>query len=204
MSGGEKTKITLASQLIGKPDLLLLDEPTNHLDLSGVEWLEEYLSHYDGACIIVSHDRYFLDRVVTKIVELEDGESTTYHDIIFGICEGKGSPTASAVCGLSGAAEGNQKDERDDQAADGMGASRREREVFPPGSFHAESAGSDGKAQTSCSGSEGSGIRFEAGGPLRSKGDSFRECNKRYGDKVLLQQAERLAGVWRESNARRA
>ena len=50
LSGGEKTKITLASQLIGKPDLLLLDEPTNHLDLSGVEWLEEYLKHYDGAC----------------------------------------------------------------------------------------------------------------------------------------------------------
>lgn len=79
LSGGEKTKITLASQLIGKPDLLLLDEPTNHLDLSGVEWLEDYLKHYDGACIIVSHDRYFLDLVVTKIVELEDGESTTYH-----------------------------------------------------------------------------------------------------------------------------
>jgi ATP-binding cassette subfamily F protein 3 len=79
LSGGEKTKITLASQLIGKPDLLLLDEPTNHLDLSGVEWLEEYLKHYDGACIIVSHDRYFLDLVVTKIVELEDGESTIYH-----------------------------------------------------------------------------------------------------------------------------
>ncbi|NRF94326.1 ABC-F type ribosomal protection protein [Paenibacillus frigoriresistens] len=78
LSGGEKTKIALASQLIGKPDLLLLDEPTNHLDLFGVEWLEDYLTHYDGACFIVSHDRYFLDRVVTKIVELEDGESTTY------------------------------------------------------------------------------------------------------------------------------
>lgn len=78
LSGGEKTKIALASQLIGKPDLLLLDEPTNHLDLFGVEWLEEYLNHYDGACFIVSHDRYFLDTVVTKIVELEDGESTTY------------------------------------------------------------------------------------------------------------------------------
>lgn len=78
LSGGEKTKIALASQLIGKPDLLLLDEPTNHLDLFGVEWLEEYLTHYEGACFIVSHDRYFLDRVVTKIVELEDGESSTY------------------------------------------------------------------------------------------------------------------------------
>ncbi|MFC5447407.1 ribosomal protection-like ABC-F family protein [Paenibacillus aestuarii] len=78
LSGGEKTKIALASQLIGKPDLLLLDEPTNHLDLAGVEWLEEYLAHYEGACFIVSHDRYFLDKVVTKIVELEDGESSTY------------------------------------------------------------------------------------------------------------------------------
>jgi ATP-binding cassette, subfamily F, member 3 len=79
LSGGEKTKIALASQLIGKPDLLLLDEPTNHLDLFGVEWLEEFLSKYEGACLIVSHDRYFLDRVVTKIVELEDGESSMYH-----------------------------------------------------------------------------------------------------------------------------
>ncbi|MFD0695666.1 ABC-F family ATP-binding cassette domain-containing protein [Paenibacillus sp. GCM10027628] len=79
LSGGEKTKIALASQLIGKPDLLLLDEPTNHLDLFGVEWLEEFLGKYEGACMIVSHDRYFLDRVVTKIVELEDGESSTYH-----------------------------------------------------------------------------------------------------------------------------
>ncbi|GGI46817.1 ABC transporter ATP-binding protein [Paenibacillus marchantiophytorum] len=78
LSGGEKTKVTLASQLIGKPDLLLLDEPTNHLDLSGVEWLEEYLAQYEGACLVVSHDRYFLDLVVTKIIELEDGESAIY------------------------------------------------------------------------------------------------------------------------------
>jgi ATP-binding cassette subfamily F protein 3 len=89
LSGGEKTKITLASQLIGKPDLLLLDEPTNHLDLAGVEWLEDYLKHYDGACIIVSHDRYFLDLVVTKIVELEDGESTTYHSSYSGYVKEK-------------------------------------------------------------------------------------------------------------------
>jgi ATP-binding cassette subfamily F protein 3 len=75
LSGGEKTKVGLAAMLISKPDLLLLDEPTNHLDLNGVEWLEEFLRSYDGACLIVSHDRYFLDKVVTKIVELEDGES---------------------------------------------------------------------------------------------------------------------------------
>jgi len=79
LSGGEKTKVGLASQLIRKPDLLLLDEPTNHLDMGAVEWLEEFLLKYDGACLIVSHDRYFLDRVVTKIVELEDGESLVFH-----------------------------------------------------------------------------------------------------------------------------
>jgi len=79
LSGGEKTKVGLASQLIRRPDLLLLDEPTNHLDMGGVEWLEEFLLKYDGACLIVSHDRYFLDRVVTKIVELEDGESLVFH-----------------------------------------------------------------------------------------------------------------------------
>ncbi|WP_372663550.1 ribosomal protection-like ABC-F family protein [Cohnella sp.] len=79
LSGGEKTKVGLASQLIYKLDVLLLDEPTNHLDLAGVEWLEDYLNKYAGACLIVSHDRYFLDLVVTKIIELEDGESTAYH-----------------------------------------------------------------------------------------------------------------------------
>lgn len=79
LSGGEKTKVGLASQLLLEPELLLLDEPTNHLDMGAVEWLEEYLLKYRGACLIVSHDRYFLDRVVTKIVELEDGESTVFH-----------------------------------------------------------------------------------------------------------------------------
>ncbi|MFC5403483.1 ribosomal protection-like ABC-F family protein [Cohnella soli] len=79
LSGGQKTRVALAAQLIAGPDLLLLDEPTNHLDLGGVEWLEEFLKKYDGSCLIVSHDRYFLDRVVSKIVELEDGESSIYH-----------------------------------------------------------------------------------------------------------------------------
>ncbi|MFB5269539.1 ribosomal protection-like ABC-F family protein [Paenibacillus enshidis] len=78
LSGGERTRIVLASQLIGKPDLLLLDEPTNHLDLKGLEWLEQFLHGYTGACIIVSHDRYFLDAVIGKMIEIEDGEAHTY------------------------------------------------------------------------------------------------------------------------------
>ncbi|WP_028589899.1 ribosomal protection-like ABC-F family protein [Paenibacillus massiliensis] len=78
LSGGEKTRIVLASQLIGRPDLLLLDEPTNHLDLKGIEWLEQFLRSYTGAVLVVSHDRYFLDRVAGKMLELEDGEAHTY------------------------------------------------------------------------------------------------------------------------------
>lgn len=79
LSGGEKTKIGLAVILLQSPDILLLDEPTNHLDMAAIEWLEEFLTTYKGTVIIASHDRYFLDGVVRKIIELEDGEAFTYH-----------------------------------------------------------------------------------------------------------------------------
>lgn len=78
LSGGEKTTVILGKLLIDKPDILLLDEPTNHLDMESIEWLEAYLKGYNGIVIIVSHDRYFLDNVVTKIIEIEDMESKTY------------------------------------------------------------------------------------------------------------------------------
>ena len=78
LSGGEKTTVILGKILLQNPDILLLDEPSNHLDLDTMEWLESYLKDYKGIVIIVSHDRYFLDNVVTKIIEIEDMKSKTY------------------------------------------------------------------------------------------------------------------------------
>lgn len=78
LSGGEKTSVILGKILMDRPDILLLDEPTNHLDLSAIEWLENYLKNFDGIVIIVSHDRYFLDNTVNKVVELEDLACKTY------------------------------------------------------------------------------------------------------------------------------
>lgn len=78
LSGGEKTTIILGKILLQNPDILLLDEPSNHLDLDAMEWLEAYLKDYKGIVVIVSHDRYFLDNVVTKIVEIEDRVSKSY------------------------------------------------------------------------------------------------------------------------------
>ena len=74
LSGGQKTRVALGKLLLTKPDLLLLDEPTNHLDMNSITWLENYLINYEGAVLIVSHDRYFLNRVVSKVVEIERGE----------------------------------------------------------------------------------------------------------------------------------
>ncbi|MCB2313828.1 ATP-binding cassette domain-containing protein [Clostridium tagluense] len=79
LSGGEKTTILLGKILLQKADILLLDEPSNHLDIQAIEWLEGYLKEYEGAVLIISHDRYFMDRVVKKIVEIEKGKSTMYH-----------------------------------------------------------------------------------------------------------------------------
>lgn len=79
LSGGQKTRVSLGRLLLSRPDIILLDEPTNHLDLNSITWLEGYLRSYDGAVIIVSHDRYFLDKIVTKVVEIENTQATIYH-----------------------------------------------------------------------------------------------------------------------------
>lgn len=79
LSGGEKTRVMLGKVLLENPDVLLLDEPTNHLDIKMVSWLEGYLHKYNGAAIIISHDRYFLDKVVSKIIELHSDGIEVYH-----------------------------------------------------------------------------------------------------------------------------
>lgn len=89
LSGGEQTKIGLAMNLLRNPDLLLLDEPTNHLDFLATEWLEQFVRNYNGAVVIISHDRYFLDEGVSKIIDLEDGECTIYHSNFTGYIKEK-------------------------------------------------------------------------------------------------------------------
>jgi len=78
LSGGEKTRVALGKLLLTEPDLLLLDEPTNHLDIDSVLWLENYLQNYNGALIVISHDRYFLDKIIGKVIEIENRKSEVY------------------------------------------------------------------------------------------------------------------------------
>lgn len=79
LSGGQKTRVALGKLLLQKPDLIMLDEPTNHLDLGSIAWLETYLLNYKGAVIIVSHDRYFLDKIATKIIEIDNGVVSSFN-----------------------------------------------------------------------------------------------------------------------------
>ncbi|MGL4341663.1 MAG: ABC-F family ATP-binding cassette domain-containing protein, partial [Lactococcus lactis] len=78
LSGGQKTRLALAKMLLERPQLLILDEPTNHLDIETLAWLENYLKNYEGSLLIVSHDRYFLDKVVNEVLELSRGELTRF------------------------------------------------------------------------------------------------------------------------------
>ena len=78
LSGGQKTRVALGKLLLQKPDLNILDEPTNHLDMNSISWLETYLLNYKGAVLIVSHDRYFLDRIATKVIEIDQSKATTF------------------------------------------------------------------------------------------------------------------------------
>ena len=78
LSGGEKTRVALGKLLISSPDLIILDEPTNHLDMNSIAWLENYLLNYKGAVLIVAHDRYFLDKIITKTIELDNGSGTVF------------------------------------------------------------------------------------------------------------------------------
>ena len=78
LSGGEKTRVALAKMLLTAPDLIILDEPTNHLDLNAIHWLEGYLAQYNGAVLIVAHDRYFLDKIVSKVIEIRQTKSRVY------------------------------------------------------------------------------------------------------------------------------
>ena len=88
LSGGEKTRVNLARLLLEKTDILLLDEPTNHLDMHAVEWFEDYISRFKGTVLTISHDRYFLDRVVNRIIEISNGKAE-FTPAIIRLCAGK-------------------------------------------------------------------------------------------------------------------
>ena len=92
LSGGEKTRVNLGRLILEDTDILLLDEPTNHLDLKATEWLEEYLDKFKGTVLAVSHDRYFLDQVVDRIIEIQDGEGGILLRQLQLLCGGEGAP----------------------------------------------------------------------------------------------------------------
>ena len=89
LSGGEKRRVALARTVVSEPDLLLLDEPTNHLDTETITWIEDYLAAYRGTCVFITHDRYFLDRVATRVVELDNGKLYSYDGSYAEFLEGK-------------------------------------------------------------------------------------------------------------------
>ncbi|QSH42255.1 ABC-F family ATP-binding cassette domain-containing protein [Lentisphaerota bacterium ZTH] len=94
LSGGEKRRVALARSVVGEPDLLLLDEPTNHLDTETIGWIENFLAGYNGTCLFVTHDRYFLDRVATRVVELDNGKFYSYEGSYADFLEGKAAREA--------------------------------------------------------------------------------------------------------------
>ena len=108
LSGGQKTRVALGRLLLSKPDIILLDEPTNHLDMDSIAWLETYLLNYPGAVFIVSHDRYFLDKVATKIVEIDNTKVTSFTGNYSAYSEKKAMLRRSNVSGLLKPAGGNQ------------------------------------------------------------------------------------------------
>ena len=97
LSGGEKTTVILGRILLQNPDILLLDEPTNHLDMESIEWLEEFLARYQGTVVIVSHDRYFLDKVINKTIDVENGKTETYSGNYSDFCQEKERRTLEMV-----------------------------------------------------------------------------------------------------------
>ena len=78
LTGAQKVKVLLAQALFGNPDILLLDEPTNHLDLRATEWLEDYLQHFKGTVLLISHDRYFIDKIAQRCIDISDGKAEFY------------------------------------------------------------------------------------------------------------------------------
>ena len=108
LSGGQKTRVALGRLLLSKPDIILLDEPTNHLDMDSIAWLETYLLNYPGAVFIVSHDRYFLDKVATKIVEIDNTKVTSFTGNYSAYSEKESYALLGCLPGIYKPATGNQ------------------------------------------------------------------------------------------------